>query len=145
MKLYLTGNRQDDKETRRQAETIKAARVIEINNGNHNSLQSKPAAKADFLTFAELQADKRRINKRGKINERGTALTYKSFIFHFKQYAGSRITFKQINKRFCQGFIDYLQKQQSTRDHTLLKINTQIDYVKTFETILNAAIKQEKS
>jgi len=143
LKLYLTGNKHADKETLRQAETIRAARVIEINNGNHNALQSKQAAKADFLTFAELQADKKRTNKRGEINERGTYLTYKSFIFHFKQYAGSRITFKQIDKRFCQGFIDYLKKAISTRDHTPLKINTQLDYIKTFETVLNAAIKQE--
>ncbi|MDR0733420.1 MAG: site-specific integrase [Dysgonamonadaceae bacterium] len=144
LKLYLTGNKHADKETLRQAETIRAARIIEINNGNHNALQSKQAANADFLTFAELQADKKRTNKRGEINERGTSLTYKSFICHFKQYTGNRrVTFKQIDKRFCQGFITYLQKQTSTRDHTPLKINTQIDYIKVFETILNAAIKQE--
>jgi integrase len=130
-------------ETRTLAETIKAQRIIDFNTGKLDLPKMKNRNKADFLTFAKIQADKKKINKRGETSERGTYLTYKSFIFHFKQYAGENTTFNQIDKAFCMGFIDYLQTAKNTRDGGTLKTNSQLNYIKTFSAILESAIKAE--
>lgn len=148
LKLYIVPektplDKKINADTRTLAETIKAQRIIDFNTGKLDLPKMKNRNKADFLTFAKIQADKKKINKRGETSERGTCLTYKSFIFHFKQYAGENTTFNQIDKAFCMGFIDYLQIAENTRDGGTLKINSQLDYIKTFSAILESAIKAE--
>jgi integrase len=147
LKLYLVPERTPiDKHTNKEilqlAETIKAQKIIDLNSSNHNISVSKQNAKADFIEFAKMQAETKKVKSGG--NERGTYLTYQSLIYHCQQYtSGRKTTFKQIDKHFCNGFIDYLQTATSTRDGGILKPNTQISYIKTFEAILNAAIKKE--
>jgi integrase len=148
LKLYIVPektplDKKINAETRTLAETIKAQRIIDFNTGKLDLPKMKNRNKADFLTFAKIQADKKKINKRGETSERGTYLTYKSFIFHFKQYAGENTTFNQIDKAFCMGFIDYLQTAKNTRDGGTLKTNSQLNYIKTFSAILESAIKAE--
>lgn len=148
LKLYIVPektplDKKINADTRKLAETIKAQRIIDFNTDKLDLPKIKNSSKADFLTFAEIQAEKKKINRQGITNKGGIYLVYKSFIFHFKKYAGENSTFNQIDKAFCMGFIDYLKTSKSTRDGGTLKISTQINYIKTFSAILESAIKAE--
>jgi hypothetical protein len=75
LKMYLIPEKTQldkihNKEVYEQADTIKHQKIIDINIGKYNLPQSKNSAKTNFLEFAKIFAEKKKVNKKGTFNER---------------------------------------------------------------------------
>jgi integrase len=79
----------------------------------------------------------------GRKKSSGSA-SFNCLIYHLKQYKGEKITFQQVDKTFCLGFVEYLQSAKSTtHPKQFLSSNTQLEYVNKLRTTLNSAIKDD--
>ena len=77
-------------------------------------------------------------------------MSYLALAKQIEGYSGLKTTFKQVDKKYCSGFIDYLKsaknrnlvkdKNKDKNNDSFLSENTQVGYMKKFEAILNAAI-----
>jgi hypothetical protein len=143
LKLYLVPetsavNKETNKETRKLANAIKAQKTVELQNNRHGFSIGSSGSKVKLMDYLQLFAERKREAAGGEI--RGSYQTYKALQFHLRQYGGEHTTFKQIDKSFCQGFIDYLKTAQSVLNGKPLSENTQAGYMKKFEAVLNSAI-----
>jgi integrase len=102
-------------------------------------------SKTSLLTYIEADVKKRqeRAIAGGRKKMSGTS-TLSCLIYHLQQFKGDKITFQQVDKNFCLGFMDYLRSAKSTtHPDKLLSSNTQVDYVTKLITTLNNAIKDD--
>ncbi|GHT05612.1 tyrosine recombinase [Bacteroidia bacterium] len=146
LKLYLVPERTPtDKDTNTQtlrlANAVKAKRIVELQNNAHGFTGGGTRSKVNVIDYIKTLADKKRIRAGGK--ERGVFQGYNALAYQLQQYSGTKTTFKQVDKLYCEGFIEYLKKAQSTLHNKPLNENTQVWYMKTFEAVLNAAISDE--
>ncbi len=125
LQLYLTGNKQEDKETRQLAESIKAKRQLELAHNNHG-FTAPFKKKADFISYFEKDAE-----SFGK----GTKKQYNNVLNKLKDYAGDSLQFGAIDRRFCEGFKAHLLSE--------LNPNTARVYFAMFKAVLNRAVKEE--
>ena len=143
LKLYLIpGKNEANKKTLQLAEAIKAKQIVEYQNGIHGFSNTGIKSKINLIDYVKKYAEKKRNMAGG--NERGTHQTYLALAYHLKQYAGEKTTFRQVDKSFCNGFLEYLKTAKSTLHHgNILAENTQFGYMKKLETIINNAIVDE--
>jgi site-specific recombinase XerD len=123
LRLYLTGNRDADRETMLLAEQIKAKRIRELSlkRAGIEELQLRP--EEDFLSFFdEAAAD------RGK--------TWQNVRHHLSNYVKGRPRFGDIDEKWIDGFRRHLEKQD-------LKTNSVATYLDVLKTAFNMAIKQK--
>jgi len=69
----------------------------------------------------------RKLKKSGE-DKRGTSMSYIAMTHHLKEYSGNKTTFKQINKNYCQGFVEYLKTAVNANNRQRLSANTQWEY-----------------
>ncbi|GHV56564.1 tyrosine recombinase [Bacteroidia bacterium] len=146
LKLYLMPERTPaDKDTNAQtlrlANAVKSKRVVELQNNAHGFNNGGTRSKANVIDYIKAVADKKRIKAGG--GKRTTAATYLALAWHIEQYSGLKTTFRQVDKNYCSGFIDYLQKAKNRNNGLPLNENTQRGYMKKFEAVINAAIADE--
>jgi integrase len=146
LKLYLVPemsavNRETNRETLKLANAIKAQKIVELQNNRHGFSIGSMRLKVGLIDYVEMFAERKKEAANGEI--RGSYQTYKALQFHLKQYGGESTTFKQIDRHFCQGFIDYLKTAQNVLNGKPLSENTQAGYMKKFEAVLNSAIADE--
>ena len=147
LKLYLKpGTSQeakiDNDNALRKAVTIKARRIDELQNAAHGLSNHAARSKVNLLEYIGTLAEKKRIKAGG--GNRTTAETYVALAKRVTDYSGAKTTFKEVNKAYCQGFIDYLRTVESRNyKGELLHENTQFGYVRSFEHVLNCAILDE--
>lgn len=109
LKLYLIpeetkADKQQNEETLRTANAIKAQKIIALQNEEHGFTVSNKA-KVDFIQYMRGQAE--------SYDDKGSnayAVTVRNTIYHLKQYKGEDITLKQVDKSYLLGFIDFLNK-----------------------------------
>jgi len=70
-------------------------------------------------------------------------MSYIALAHHLKEYGGDKTTFKQIDKDYCQGFVEYLKTTVNANTRQRLSSNTQWGYMKRMETVINSAISDE--
>jgi len=138
--LYLKDNpqtkqeRQTNKETLELAKSIKAKRELEIKNGQHGFKRSG-SSNADFMVLFEEEAQKRKA-KEGSL---GNWLISKK---HLENYLGSdTLPFKKIDKKFCEGFKEYLTNVKKTNGEPLASSSI-ASYFSKFRATLNKAVKK---
>ena len=138
--LYLKDNpqtkqeRQTNKETLELAKSIKAKRELEIKNGQHGFKRSG-SSNADFMVLFEEEAQKRKA-KEGSL---GNWLISKK---HLENYLGSdTLPFKKIDKKFCEGFKEYLTNVKKTNGEPLASSSV-ASYFSKFRATLNKAVKK---
>ena len=146
LKLYLVPEASPtDKSTNAQtlqlANAVKSQRVVELQNMAHGFSVSAGRSKVNLLDYVKHIAEQKKEKAGG--NERSGCMGYMALHYHLKQYGGGKTTFKQVDKTYCMGFIDYLKTAKSTLHDRPLSENTQAGYMKRFEAILNAAISDE--
>lgn len=140
-----TEDRTHNKNVRLEAETIRAEREREIINGTFGTVNSKRNDNlllVDFLeSFKQLKADKGQ--------SKSNAVTVNNLIMHIKAYKGEKITMGQVDKAFCNGFIDYLAHAKAFGRNKVNKVNgerkplaktTARLYYNTFVCALNRAV-----
>jgi len=146
LKLYLIpetspASKEANKETWKLANAIKAQKIVEIQNNAHGFSNRSAKSKANLVEYVKLLVD-RKLKKSGG-DKRGTCMSYIALAHHLKEYNGDKTTFKQIDKNYCQGFIEYLKTALNANTGQLLSANTQWGYMKKMETVINSAISDE--
>lgn len=126
------------------ANAIKAQKIVELKNAAHGFSMNAGRSKVNVIDYIKAIADKKRIKAGG--NKRGAYQGYMSLARHIESYSGTKTTFKQIDKKYCEGFLNYLTTATNLnrgQGNTPLNENTRYWYMKQFEVVLNAAIADE--
>lgn len=119
----------DNKEKKILAENIRAKRELEINNEDYGFVPSH-RKKVDFLKYFQKFID---TNK--KVGNRKFIGAFQKFKAYYQK---DKLPFKNLNKKLCQGFCDYLKSKEGG-----LSGETPFDYFKRFQTVINKAIDEE--
>lgn len=125
LKLFIVGRNDtatQDRETLRLAAAIRDKKEIELLQQQTGFELASVKEKANFIDYLENLAE-----KRGHQN-------WYSGLKHLKDFAGHKLTFKQIDRKFCEDFRDYLLAN--------LSVNSSYTYFAKIKTALNVAIKE---
>ena len=146
LKLYLVPetsatNKETNKETWKLANAIKAQKIVELQNNRHGFSMGSVRSKVNLIEYVEMLAERKREKAGG--DKRGTCMSYIALTYHLKKYGGEKTAFKQIDKSFCQGFLEYLKTAINGNNGKRLSPNTQWGYMKKLETVINSAISDE--
>ena len=150
LKLYLVPEKSPlDKSTNAQtlelANAIKAKRIVELQNNAHGFSNGSTRSNVNVIDYIKALAEKKRIKAGG--GERTTAMSYLALARHIEAYRGTKTTFKQVDKAFCTGFIEYLKTAKNRNlkrnGNTPIHENTAVGHMKRFESVINAAISDE--
>lgn len=104
LRLYLTGNKQHNKETLALAEQIRAKRELEKQSAVHG-FAPKFQRKADFFEYFE---------KITQTKAGSTRANYGNCLYHIKRYSEGKLTFEQITEDWLNGFKSYLLNNLSS-------------------------------
>lgn len=124
-------DKQQNKDTKRLAENIKAKREIEIKEGRYG-FNADFKSKGNFIDYFKFQTQKK--------TTRGTLINWHSTVKHLEGYAGKQVQFKDIDGAFADGFKDYLDTATG-KTKKPLGSNTKNNYFSKFKAVLNKAIK----
>lgn len=147
LKLYLIPEKnRADKEKNRQtlqlANSIKAKRIVDIQNGDHG-FKSPFAEEVLFFDYYSNMCEKRLGTE-----SRGNWGNWRSCLKHLEKYeSNQRITLSQITPKWVQGFKDYLENEATAwgcdfreriKDHPLAR-NSKLSYFNKLKACLNQA------
>jgi hypothetical protein len=125
------------------AKAIQAKRIVELQNNTHGFTNTGTRSKVNVTEYITMLAEKKRA-KSGK--ERGTYQGYLALARQINEYSGTKTTFKQVDKTYCQGFLNFLKTATNLnrgQGNKPLNENTRFWYMKVFEAVLNTAISDE--
>lgn len=111
LKLYLIpektrADKERNKQTMALANSIKAQRIVDIQNGAHG-FKADFKEKTLFYDYYNALAEKRR-----KKNSKGNFSTWASCLGHMKKYDNrENLTFADVTPKWVQGFYDYLKNE----------------------------------
>lgn len=139
LKLYLDpdAKTKDEKEVNKKtlqlAETIRAQRQIEIQNGVYG-FRDNEKLKASFLNYIELLSEKRK----DSIGNYGNWL---SMLKHLKSFTKTDISFEFVDRKYVQDFKYYLDKDAKGHSNQGLSQNSKYSYFNKFRAALKQAVK----
>lgn len=139
LKLYLDPNpkskdeRELNKKTLQLAETIRAQRQIEIQNGIYG-FRDNEKMKGSFLAYIELLSEKRS-------GSSGNYGNWKSMLKHLKAFANPKVTFAEVDKKFVQDFKEYLDNEAIAHSNQGLSQNSKYSYFNKLRAALKQAVK----
>lgn len=134
-----------NKNVKTEAQARRSARELEILTGKFVVANKKydKLLLVDFLeSFKKLKADKGQ--------SKSNSITVNNLIMHIKAYKGENTTMAEVDKTFCNGFIDYLANAKAFGTNKLNKTSgkrkplaktTARLYYNTFVCALNRAVK----
>jgi len=142
LKLYLVPERTgEDKEANANAMkiamTMKSQRIMDIQNNAHGMVSNSDGSKIKLLNYVQDYA-----NKKKEIASQSTYVNYLALRRHLELYKGDKIILGQIDKDYCQGFINYLKSVKSDLYKRPLSENTQDGYMTKLEAVINCAIME---
>jgi integrase len=126
-------DKQKNKEYLNLARSIQAKRELEIKNGSYG-FTNEFKKHTNFIKYFENLTSK----KETKGNEGNWYSTQK----HLEKFAGSNVTFKDIDLQFAKLFKEYLDKAKK-KDGKPLSNNSKASYFAKFRACLNEAIKEK--
>lgn len=139
LKLYLNPNaktkeeKEVNKKTMQLAETIRAQRQIEIQNGVYG-FRDNEKLKGSFTAYLELLANKRK-------DSPGNYGNWDSMIKHMKAFIPQDISFEFVNREFVQDFKEYLDKKATGHGIQKLSQNSKYSYFNKLRAALKQAVK----
>ena len=139
LKMYLIPEtdynaRLQNQATMNAANAIKSKRIIELTNGEAGIETKERVYLLDWMkTYKENQA------KRGKKDGYQISKT----ISILRDYAGERMLMDQIDKTFCQNYLDYLQTEYRSNKGKRVTNFTLHTYYRVLNGALNAAVRAE--
>lgn len=124
-----------NRETLELAESERAFRQIDVQNLRYNFL-SQRMLKGDFVEFFEAEKNKRP-NKSNNTN-------WSMAIAYFKDFAGEKVLFPQLNETFSEEFADYLLAAPALgRAKRPISTNTAVSYFAKYKATLKQAFKKK--
>jgi len=126
-------DKQQNKENLNLAESMKAKRELEIKNGTYG-FTNEFKKQTNFIEYFR--------NLVNKKETKGNLGNWYSTQIHLENYAGSNVTFKDIDLQFAEGFKEYLNKAKR-KDGKPLANNSKASYFAKFRAALNEAVKEK--
>ena len=141
LKMYIIPEvddnaRRQNKATMIAANAIKSKRIIELTNGEAGIKRADDKETMSLLDWMNTYMENQQ--KRGKKDGH----QIKVAIQILKDYAGERVTMEQIDKEFCQGYIDYLLTEYRPMGKPVSRFTAQ-NYYRVLNGALNAAIRAD--
>ena len=121
-------DKQHNQQTKGKAESIRAIRQLEMNNGTYG-FNSDAKKKKDFLEYFNKLVGK-------KYKSEGNYGNWKSVYKHLQEYRPHGITFGDVDKFFVEGFIEHLMS-------TKMKPNSVVSYYGKLNAALKQAVKDD--
>lgn len=143
LKLYLIpevneGADAINKNTMTAANAIKSQRIIELTN-NMAGVKKHTARSKMLLTDWMSQYSNKKL-KTGQSDESSRQID--KTIKHLVEYKGDKVRMGEIDKNYCDGFLEYLGGVRTKTDKPLSKA-TVFSYFKRFKMALEAAVEKE--
>ena len=141
LKLYLETNpkskadKEINKSTLELAESIKAKRQIELQNGIYG-FRNKEKMQGSFTKYIQKLSNER-------FNSKGNFGNWESMLKHLKTFIPSDKTFEEIDRQFVKDFKDYLENKATKSSNQPLSQNSKYSYFNKFKAALKQAIKDE--
>jgi len=126
-------HRQQNKENLKLAKSIQAKRELEIKNGNYG-FTNEFKKQTNFIEYFK--------NLVSKKETKGNLGNWYSTQIHLENFAGSNVTFKDIDLQFAERFKDFLNKAKK-KDGKPLSNNSKASYFAKFRACLNEAVKEK--
>lgn len=126
LKLYVTGKREDqnkDKEKIRVACAMRDQKEIDLFKRRTGFELTSTKEKADFIDYLS------------RLTEKKNHHNWNSCLKHLINFAGNNLPFKNIDKKFCSDFKEYLLSKVDN--------NTAQSYFAKFKAALNIAINED--
>lgn len=143
LKLYLVPEKDRaaknrNAETMKLANAIKAQKIVEIQNNRYGFSNSKNKSNIKLIDYIQYIADK-------DIEKTGRKVTSNTLIHHLQRYDKTGITFKQLDKEYIIGFVEYLKtaKQQHCKKEKYVSPNTRAHYYKMLRYCINYAVTED--
>jgi len=126
---------ESNKETLKLANSIRAKRELEIQNGVYgfsNTFKSK----TNFIDYFRLQTNK-------KMQTEGNYGNWDSALKHLIKFAGTQVTFNEIDEKFCDRFKNYLTNDAKKSNKEPLSSSSIASYYTKFRACLNKAVSEK--
>ena len=141
LKLYLIPektpfDKQQNAETLKTANAIKAQRIIALQNKEHGFIVPSKA-KINFIDY--MTAQSKYYDEKGS---KAYALSVRNSIYHLKKYRGESILLNQVDKAYLLGYIDFLNTTGGRYDKKLSEAAKAL-YFDVVVIALNKAVKDE--
>lgn len=141
--LYLEANtksklvREQNKRTMELAEGIRSKRLLDLQHDEAGFGHLMGGnLKKNFVEYFEQQAGKR-------YESNGNYANWDSVHKHIIVYAGTSVTFKQVDQEWVEGFKDYLKNQARTKSGKHLSQNSCYSYFNKLKACLKQAVKDK--
>lgn len=139
LKLYLDPNaktkeqKELNKKTQQLAETIRAQRQIEIQNGTFG-FRDNEKLKGSFITYMRMLAEQRK-------NSSGNYGNWDSVVKHLEKFMPYDISFGEVNRQFVLDFKEYLDKGAKSKSNVGLSQNSKYSYFNKLRAALKQVVK----
>lgn len=143
LKLYIVPElnveaKNQNKNTMAAALAIKSQRIIELTNDGAGVKKHAARSKMLLVDWMRLYSDKKL--KSGQSNESSRQIDKTTA--HLISYGGDSVVMGELDKGYCEGFLEHLSTVTTKTGDTLSKA-TQVSYFKRFSMALDAAVKNE--
>ena len=128
-------DRQSNKDTLQLAKSIKAKRELEIKNGLYG-FANDFKQNANFVDYFIEQTEKRKQSV-------GNYGIWDSTLKHIIKFAGSKVSFREIDQTFCENFRDYLKDTAKKSSGQPLSSSSVASYFSKFRACLKEAVRKK--
>jgi len=128
-------DKQHNKDTLQLAESIKAKRELEIQNGLYGFTNSFKQS-INFIDYFSEQAEKRKPSE-------GNYGNWNSTLKHLIKFAGTKVSFRDVDDIFCEQFKNYLTNEAKTKSGQPLSSSSVASYFNKFKACLKKAVKEK--
>ncbi len=142
LKMYIVPERSAaarklNKTTMMAANTIKSQRMLELAAGGMAAVKQEKVKKVRILDWLETFG--KRQERRGKKDRHQISVTMEAV----RQYAGTNITLEQVDRAFCEGFLDFLVNGYKPKRVEKLNMNTACNYYRVLNSAFNEAVRND--
>jgi integrase len=127
--------KQSNKDTLQLAESIKAKRELEIKNGLFG-FTNEFKQSTNFIDYFKAQMEKRKQSS-------GNYGNWKSTLMHLEKYAGTEVSFRDIDQTWCEDFRDYLKDNAKKKSGQPLSSSSVSSYFLKFSACLKEAVRKK--
>ena len=127
--------KQGNKDTLQLAESIRAKRELEIKNGLYG-FANEFKQSTNFIDYFTGLMEKRK-------QSGGNYGNWNSTLKHLIKFAGTKVSFREIDQTFCENFRDYLKNTAKTKSGQPLSSASVSSYFNKFRACLKEAVRKK--
>ena len=128
-------DKQSNKDNLQLAESIKAKRELEIKNGLYG-FTNEFKQSTNFIDYFTEQMEKRK-------QSIGNYGNWASTLKHLIKFAGTKVSFREIDQTFCENFRDYLKNTAKKSSGQPLSPSSVSSYFLKFRASLKEAVRKK--